>query len=183
MLTPLRQPMMPLSAPPLAAHTPDTRSVALEAIWVICRWESQFLTIKSLVVIPDIDHASTIAPDGTGFNVSNSRQPGSSYDIYISLHNASEVHQSAELTVEAPGSVTVDVQASMGSAAAPDVIQTAPDRWTIIHSGQPKLCGPFDLTITVYSSKFMSNVDGRLRFELKASEYVAQRPQLAGLVY
>jgi len=175
--------MMPLSAPPLAAHTPDTRSVALEAIWVICRWESQFLTIKSLVVIPDIDHASTIAPDGTGFNVSNSRQPGSSYDIYISLHNASEVHQSAELTVEAPGSVTVDVQASMGSAAAPDVIQTAPDRWTIIHSGQPKLCGPFDLTITVCSSKFMSNVDGRLRFELKASEYVAQRPQLAGLVY
>ena len=51
--------------------------------------ESQFLTIKSLVVIPDIEHASTIAPDGTGFNVSSGRQPGSSYDIYITLHNAS----------------------------------------------------------------------------------------------
>jgi hypothetical protein len=75
---------------------------------------SQFLTFKSLVVIPKIDHASTIAPGGTGFNVSSGMQPGDSYDIYISLNNASEVQQSAGLTL--------DLQTSIGSVADPDVI-------------------------------------------------------------
>jgi len=62
--------------------------------------ESQFLTVKSLLVIPKIDHASAIAPDGTGFNVSSGMQPGDSYNIYISFNNASEIPQSADLTVD-----------------------------------------------------------------------------------
>ena len=72
------------------------------------------MTVKSLVVIPKIDHGSTIAPDGTGFNVSSGIQPRDSCDSYISLNNASEVHQLAELTV--------DLQISIGSVADPDVI-------------------------------------------------------------
>lgn len=145
--------------------------------------EVQFLTVKGLVVENESQYSSTITPDGTSFKVNSGMQPGDSYAVFVSLNNSSMVHQSAELTVEAPQSVTIQVQASPGSAAAPEVSRVGRNHWTIIHPGETQPGGPFDLSISVYSSKFLSLDDGGVHFELRASEYIPQRPQLAGLVY
>ena len=145
--------------------------------------ESQFLTVKGLVVNSEVEHGSVITPDGRSFTVVRSMQPGESYDVHVSLNNSSTVPQSAELTVNAPQSVTILVQTARGSAAAPEVTSAGLNHWNIVHSGEDKTGGPFDLTISVYSSRFLSQGDGRVEFKLKASEYIAQRPQLAGLVY
>ncbi|MDA1227495.1 MAG: hypothetical protein O3A33_05975 [Chloroflexi bacterium] len=145
--------------------------------------EIQHLTIKGLVVSPDQEHISTIAPDGTSIGVNSSMQPGDSYGMYLSLNNSSAVPQSAELTVDAPQSVTIDVEATPGSAAGPEVSKVERNHWTIIYSGETQPGGPFDLTVSVQSSRFLSQEDGLVQIELLASEYIPQRPQLVGLVY
>ena len=145
--------------------------------------ETQFLTFKALVVNSEIEHSSSVTPDGTSFRVNAGMQPGDSFEMYVSLNNSSSVTQSAELTVDAPEDMIIDVQTSMGSASAPEVNFVRRNHWTIIYSGDARPGGPFDLSISVYSSKFMSREDGRVQFELQASEYIPQRPQLAGLVY
>lgn len=145
--------------------------------------EVQHLTFKGLVVSPDLEYLSTIAPDGTTIAVKSSMQPGDGYVMLLSLNNSSAVPQSAELTVYAPQSLTVEVQATPGSAAAPEVKQVSRDHWTIIYSGETRPGGPLDLTVSVQSSRFISERDGLVRIKLLASEYIPQRPQLAGLVY
>ena len=149
--------------------------------------ESQHLTIKGVVVISELEHMSNIAPDGASFAIYSRMQPGESYGIHVLLNNSSAVSQSAELTVDAPQSMTIEVQVSPGSAAAPEVNRVGRNHWTIIHAGTrartSQAGSPFDLTISVHSSRFVSQKDGRVRVDLKSSEYIPQRPQLAGLVY
>ena len=145
--------------------------------------EVQHLTVKGLAVSPDLEHLTSIAPDGTAIAVNTRMQPGESYGMHLSLNNSSSMPQSAELIVDAPQSMTFVVQATPGSAAAPEVEQVGRNHWTIIHSGVTRHGGPLDLTIIVQSSRFVSQEDGLVYIELLASEYIPQRPQLAGLVY
>ena len=153
--------------------------------------ESQYLTVKGLVVdsAPDStgEHTFRITPDGGSITVNRGMQPGESYSIHVSLNNSSAVPQSAELTVDTPQSMTIEVRSSPGSAAAPEVNRVGHNHWTVVHSGAPaeeaQAGGPFDLTISVHSSRYVSQEDGRVQIDLRASEYIPRRPQLAGLVY
>ena len=85
--------------------------------------ESQYLTVKGLVVGSDgdsaVEHIFRITPDGGSITVNRGMQPGESYSIHVSLNNSSAVPQSAELRMEAPQSMTIEVRSSPGSAAAP----------------------------------------------------------------
>jgi hypothetical protein len=139
--------------------------------------EVQYVTVKAFVVEGLEEFTSAASQDGTSFTVASELKPGQRYEIHLVLNSASDVTQAAELVVNKPDDLSIELDMPAQQAIALDIEQQAPNRWTVITAPAGEDNGGFfDLIITAYATRYMSLEKSRATFTLKTPYHLPSNP-------